>query len=141
LGLLFVHTHAAETLAVALSLPWHSVSWCSRGPLQELDCCWSASRLRHSSGTVTVQALGAAAQHYSAFCSKDKGKTGLSLACSSAQSDKNLNLRDECFSGHCNTGQYEHACTSKITSSSTNAACYVMWLCFTQGADYLMLLA
>jgi len=43
--------------AVALSLPWHSVSWCSRGPLQELDCCWSASRLLHSSGMVQLLSI------------------------------------------------------------------------------------
>lgn len=56
-----------------------------------------------------VQALGAAAQHYPAFCNKDKHKTKLSSACSFAQPDKNVNLEDECFSGHCITGQYEQA--------------------------------
>ncbi len=56
--------------------------------------------------TAALLRYGSAAQHNSAFCSKDKSKFGLSSACSSAQTDKNLNLKDECFTGHCNTGQY-----------------------------------
>ena len=74
---------------------------------------------------ITAAALlrsGSAAQHNSAFCYKDKSKTGLLSACSSAQSDKDLNLKDECFSGHCNTGQYDQACTNKVTHSSIDAA-------------------
>ncbi len=55
---------------------------------------------------------GSAAQHNSAFCSEDMSQTGLSSACSSAQSDKNLDLKDECFSGHCKTGQYDQACST-----------------------------
>ena len=46
-----------KQLLFAVSLDWHSVSWCSRVPLQELDCCWSASRLLHSSGTVQLLSI------------------------------------------------------------------------------------
>lgn len=73
----------------------------------EVRCkSWTVASLHH--GCCSPQAWFSR----SAFCSEDKSQTGLSSACSSAQSDKNLDFKDECFSGHCKTGQCDQACST-----------------------------